>query len=93
MDIIPEIGGVDIAIAVGSAVAGAAAQMPRIMRLEAERKILENELVVAKEALDQVCLTSILFIFSTYSTISMKIIFTSIYSSLFHGTTTPSPSF
>ena len=57
LHVLPELGalgGVDATIAVVSAVAGAAAQMPRLMALEEEKKALQRELEIAKSSLSEV---------------------------------------
>ena len=52
--LIPELGAVDLTIAVVSAMAGAASQIPRVNDLEEQRAALERELSVSKEALSEV---------------------------------------
>lgn len=56
LHVLPELGalgGLDATIAVVSAVAGAAAQMPRLMALEEEKKALQRELEIAKSSLSE----------------------------------------
>uniref|UniRef100_A0A7S4QQV5 Uncharacterized protein n=1 Tax=Ditylum brightwellii TaxID=49249 RepID=A0A7S4QQV5_9STRA len=54
LHVIPELGAADFVVAVASAAAGAASQIPRIRELEKQRKELESELENAYTALSSV---------------------------------------
>ena len=54
LNIVPELGATDLAVALASAAAGAVAQIPRINELEEQKKKLEADLNRANEALSSV---------------------------------------